>query len=365
MLITLFYLEIFVLVLSSVVVLHEGGHFMVARWCGVKVSEFSIGFGKELWGRVDKHGTRWKLCLIPLGGYVKMLGDEDAASAKSSTNKVPKDQIKYTFMAQKLWKRTLIIAAGPLMNYISAILLLAGIVFVTGEVITPPIVGEIAADSAAEAAGLQSGDRIVSVNGTEVDEYTDIQRAIRLTEFGKKLVLVIDRNAERLTIEAMPKYDEETGMPVLGVRSNPDDRIVNENVGLFEALWKSTVVAYKTTVDTVIYLKQIIFDHRSADGMRGPLGIAEASGDAAAAGFVSLLLFIVNISIAVGFMNLLPIPLLDGGHLMFYAVEAVRGKPLSEKTQNAFLMTGLFLLLALMVYTFSLDVPRLLERILS
>lgn len=135
---TVFYLLAFLFVLSLVVVIHEGGHFMMARWCGVKVTDFSVGFGKELWGRVDKHGTRWKICAVPMGGYVKMFGDEDAASAKSSTENVPADQVQYTFMAQPLWKRALIIFAGPAMNYISAILLLAGILFFIGEVFIPP-----------------------------------------------------------------------------------------------------------------------------------------------------------------------------------------------------------------------------------
>lgn len=360
---TLFYLVSFLFVLSLVVVIHEGGHFMMARWCGVKVTDFSLGFGKELWGRVDKHGTRWKICAVPMGGYVKMYGDEDAASAKSSAKDVPADQVKYTFMAQPLWKRALIIFAGPAMNYISAILLLAGILFFIGEVFIPPVIGKVMPESAAEQAGLQEKDRILSINAKPVDDYRDIVRAVQVTEFGNNLTILIERAGETKSVTVQPKYDAGSNVPKLGIVAGGLYEVRRESFGVFGSLARATALAYETTVDTLVYLGQVLFKNRSANDMRGPLGIAEASGDAARGGLLSFLLFIVQISIAIGFMNLLPVPLLDGGHLAFYAVEAVRGKPLSEQVQNAFLWTGVTVLVSLMVFTLFLDVPRIIERI--
>ena len=360
---TVCYLLAFLFVLSLVVVIHEGGHFMMARWCGVKVTDFSVGFGKELWGRVDKHGTRWKICAVPMGGYVKMFGDEDAASAKSSTENVPADQVQYTFMAQPLWKRALIIFAGPAMNYISAILLLAGILFFIGEVFIPPVVGQVMPDSAAAAAGLQEKDRILSINAKPVDDYRDIVRAVQVSEFGKSLTLEVARADETLSVVVQPKYDAGSSVPKLGIMAGGLYEVRHESFGILGALGRASMLAYETTVDTLVYLGQVLFKNRSANDMRGPLGIAEASGDAARGGLLSFLLFIVQISIAIGFMNLLPVPVLDGGHLAFYAVEAVRGKPLSEQVQNAFLWTGIMLLVSLMIFTLFLDVPRIIERI--
>ena len=360
---TIFYLISFLFVLSLVVVIHEGGHFMMARWCGVRVTDFSVGFGKELWGRVDKRGTRWKICAVPMGGYVKMYGDEDAASAKSSPKGIPEEEKQSTFMAQPLWKRALIIVAGPAMNYLSAILLLAGILFFIGEVFMPPVIGKVMPESAAEAAGLQEEDRILSINAKPVEDYRDIVRAVQLTEFGKNLTLEIKRGEEVLSVLVQPKYDAGSDVPKLGIMAGGLYEVKRESFGVFGALYRATALAYETTVDTLVYLGQVLFKNRSASDMRGPLGIAEASGDAARGGLLSFLLFIVQISIAIGFMNLLPVPVLDGGHLAFYAVEAVRGKPLSEQVQNAFLWTGVMLLVSLMVFTLFLDIPRIIERI--
>ncbi len=365
MLTTLIYLLAFVFVLSLVVVVHEGGHFMIARACGVKVTDFSIGFGKELWSRVDKRGTRWKVCAVPLGGYVKMLGDEDAASAKSSDEGIPEEEKKYTFLCQPLWKRASIIFAGPAMNYIFAIFVLTGIIWTMGEIVRPPVVGELVPNMPAEKAGILKGDRFLSINGKDVKEYADIQRAIRLTEFGKVLNIVLDRNGEQKEIRVLPEELSDSGIPQLGIKSSIELTVLNENLSLWASFKKASLSAYQMTVDTLIYLKQILVDHRSPKDMRGPLGIAEASGDALKGGLLSLLVFIVQISIAIGFMNLLPIPVLDGGHLAFYAVEAVRGKPLSDRTQNMLLFSGLSILLVLFAYTMFLDVPRIMQRILG
>ncbi len=363
MLTSLIYIFAFVFVLSLVVVIHEGGHFYVARACGVHVTEFSVGFGKELWHRIDKKGTRWKVCAVPLGGYCKMLGDEDVASAKSSTENVDKNMVKYTFMAQPLWKRAAIIIAGPGMNYLSAIVLLAGMIYTLGETVIPPVIGQVMPDSPAASAGLQAGDKFLKINEQEIVQYQDIQRTVRVTDFEKPLTIIFDRAGEQKQVSLTPRIIDGSEFPLIGIRPTMDLIVVNENVGFFRAIGLAVRDVYKMTADTLTYLGQVLFANRSAKDMRGPLGIAEASGDAMQGGVVSLLMFIVQISIAVGFMNLLPVPILDGGHLVFYAVEAIRGKPLSEKTQNGFLMIGMALLLLLLVYTMFLDVPRIAQRI--
>lgn len=365
MLTTFVYIFAFILVLSLVVIVHEGGHFFAARMCGVQVVEFSLGFGKELFGWNDKRGTRWKICAVPLGGYVKMLGDEDAASAKSSAERVSDEMRPFTFMAQKLWKRALIIFAGPATNYIFAVFILTGVLWAVGEVIIPPVVGRVEAGSAAEVAGLQAGDKIVDINGHPIVAFSDAQRAIRLTEFGKPLTIRFEREGAIREVVAHLDYAADTDVPKLGVMSSPEVITVNEDMSIFEAFGKSVRDVFLMTRDTVFYLGQVVTAKRSAKDMRGPLGIAEASGDAFLGGWLSLIVFIAQISVAIGFMNLLPIPLLDGGHLAFYAVEAVRRKPLPDRAQTAFLWAGMTFLFALLAYTFILDVPRIIQRVIG
>lgn len=363
MMMTCFYIFAFVLVLSFVVIVHEGGHFFIARRCGVKVEEFSLGFGKELWGWNDKKGTRWKISLVPLGGYVKMLGDMDAASAKSDVDHVPEELRPFTFMAQKLWKRALIIFAGPATNYIFAVLILGLVLFFTGKGILPAIISEIEDNSLAQEIGLQVGDKIIGVNDKEVSDFSDIQRAVRVTNFGEELTIQVLRGDKTLEFKGTPTYLEGFDYPMIGVRTSHEYMEIQEDVGFFEAFQMATKQVYTMTTDTLWYLGQVLSGKRSPKEMRGPLGIAEASGDAFLGGFVVLLVFIANISVAVGLMNLLPIPLLDGGHLAFYLIEAIRRKPLTEKVQNTLMWMGFSILIGLVGYTFFLDIPRIIERI--
>lgn len=357
------YLFAFVLVLSIVVMVHEWGHFIVARLCGVKVTHFSLGFGRVLWKRTDKKGTQWQVCLWPLGGYVKMLGDEDAASAKTDASKVPETERKYMFMSQPLYKRAAVIFAGPAMNYVFAILLFTGILFFVGRGVIPPVVGDFSENSPAQASGMQIGDRITEMNGHPISEWMDIQRVIRILEFEKEVNVQVDRNGEKLSFTIQPIYYEGVNLPKIGIISNPDLFFADDNLSLWDAFTQSVQSVATITTDTVQYLGQILFNNRSADGMRGPLGIAEMSGDAIKGGIETLILFIANISVAVGFMNLLPIPLLDGGHLFFYAIEAIIRRPLSERIQNGLLWIGMSLLIGLLMYTMFLDIPRIFERV--
>lgn len=358
------YLFSFVFVLSTVVVVHEWGHFIVARLCGIKVTHFSLGFGRVLWKRTDKKGTQWQVCLWPLGGYVKMLGDEDAASAKTDVAKVPESERKYMFLSQPLYKRAAVIFAGPAMNYVFAILLFTGILFFVGRGVIPPVIGDFSEDSPSQAAGMQVGDRIVDINGHPISEWTDIQRVIRILEFEKNITVQVERDGENLSFTLQPIYYPGTdNLPKMGIKSNPELTIIEKEIGLTEAFTQSVKSVGMITKDTLIYLGQILLGKRDADSMRGPLGIAEMSGDAFKGGLEVIILFIANISVAVGFMNLLPIPLLDGGHLFFYAIEAITRRPLSERIQNTLLWVGMSILIGLLMYTMFLDVPRIFERI--
>lgn len=359
---TFIYLFAFIFVLSVVVVVHEWGHFIVARLCGVKVTHFSVGFGKVLWHRTDKKGTVWQVCALPLGGYVKMLGDEDAASATASKKNVKKEDEKYMFATQSLWKKAAIIVAGPGMNYVFAIILLAGVFFFVGKAVLPPVIGGFGENSAAEEVGMQVGDKFTDINGTPITQYSDILRVIRLTEFGKELTITVERGGEKLVFNVMPRYFNDS-IPRIGIYSAPEKIIIEENLGIWQSFKEAVERVYTITVDTTIYLGQVLFDNRSADDMRGPLGIAEAAGDSLKGGGLSLLLFIVNISVAIGFMNLLPVPVLDGGHLVFYAIEGIIRRPIPERIQNGLLWGGMSLLLCLLAFTMYLDIPRIVQRI--
>ena len=358
------YLFAFVFVLSTVVIVHEWGHFIVARLCGIKVTHFSLGFGRVLWKRTDKKGTQWQVCLWPLGGYVKMLGDEDAASAKTDDTKVPEAERKYMFMSQPLYKRAAVIFAGPAMNYVFAILLFTGIFFFIGRSFVSPVIGEFLEVSPAREVGLMQGDRIVRVNNHEINEWSDILRVMRIVEFGKDLEVIANRDGQELTFNITPIYHDEykDNLPRIGIKMNTD-ALSYQQMGIVEAFTTSIQLVYTITFDTLQYLGQVLSGKRDADGMRGPLGIAEMSGDAFKGGLDVILLFIANISVAVGFMNLLPIPLLDGGHLFFYGIEAIIRRPLSERIQNALLWFGMSILIGLLLYTMFLDVPRIFERI--
>ncbi len=360
----LLYLFAFVLVLSVVVIVHEWGHFIVARLCGIKVTHFSLGFGRVLYKRTDKKGTQWQVCLWPLGGYVKMLGDEDAASAKTDVKKVPESERKYMFMSQPLYKRAAVIFAGPAMNYIFAVLLFASVFFAVGRGVVPPVIDEFLEVSPARDAGLMVGDRIVDINGTKIEEWSDIIRAIRIGNFGKDLNVTVDRNGEKLVFLVPTVVHEEyqDNLPRIGVKMNRDNHEYRQ-LGVWGSFSEAVELVGMMTVDTLQYLGQVIMGAREADGMRGPLGIAEMSGDALKGGIEVLILFVAQISVAIGLMNLLPIPLLDGGHLFFYAIEAVIRRPLSERVQNTLLWMGMSILIGLLMYTMFLDIPRIFQRI--
>ena len=362
---SLVYLLAFIFVLSLVVIIHEGGHFVVARLCGVKVTEFSLGFGKKLFSKEDKKGTAWQIRAVPLGGYVKMLGDGDAASATSSEEEIPEEDKDKTFISKPLSKRAAIIFAGPAMNYVLAFFILFGLFWGVGEVIVKPVVGSVLPDSAAEVAGIMPKDEIVSINKMPIESFSDIQRKVLLTNYGQKLDMIIKREGKLISIGLTPRMNAESDRPLIGITAAGETVVINEHLSFLESAGKAFQTIYESTRDTLIYLGQVITGRRTPKDMRGPLGIAEASGDALLAGFVSLMAFVAQVSIAVGLMNLLPIPVLDGGHLFLYAIEAIRRKPLTEKTQTLTMWAGVCVLMVIFAYTMILDIPRIAKRMIS
>ena len=351
----------FLILLSIVVIVHEFGHFWMARACGVKVDEFSLGFGKILWSRADKKGTLWKVCLIPLGGYVKMFGDADAASAKADekAEEFSEEEKKVSFPHQPLWKKALISFAGPFMNYAFAIVLLTFFLAAFGQAVVPPVVSSVTKGSAAEAAGILPDDRFVSINGKEIKEFSDVRRSVQLDAV---LNIVVLRDGKEVPLTA--RLSRENGGAVLGVTATMTREHVKP-LSVPAAFVEASKGAWEMTADTVVILKQMILGQRSADDMRGPLGIAEASGDAARGGFLSFLSFLIQVSIAIGFVNLLPIPVLDGGHLLFYAIEAVIRRPLGEKAETVGLQIGVGLLIFLLVLTSWNDFVRIVDRLFT
>lgn len=349
----------FLIVLSLVVIVHEYGHFRAARLSGVKVDEFSIGFGKTLWSRHDKKGTVWKVCLIPLGGYVKMFGDADASSSApdKAVEEFTEEEKKMSFPHQSLWVKAFISFAGPAMNYVFAIVLLTVFLSVFGMVVVPPVISEVAKGSAAEAAGILKNDRILTINGEKIDEFADVRRFVQLNN---KLDIVVLREEREIPLTAY--LSAEKGGAVLGVQALMSQEHF-KSVSVPQAFVESVKEAWEITEDTLVVLKRILLGQRSADDMRGPLGIAEASGDAARGGVVSFVLFLIQVSIGIGLVNLLPVPVLDGGHLLFYAAEGIIRRPIGEKVQMIALNIGIGLLICLLILTSWNDIVRIFVRL--
>ena len=359
----LFYLLSFIVILSLVVIVHEGGHFFAARCCGVQVEAFSVGFGKKLWCRKDKKGTEWRICAIPLGGYVQMLGDEDAASTTKTKRTLTKEEEQKTFFIQPVWKRAIIIFAGPFMNYVLAFAIFWCVLAVIGNFKIPAVVGAVVEGSTAEEAGILKGDQIIAINDEVIEDFKDLKRAIVLSTYGQEIVLKVKRGEGILELSAKPKLEGKDKIPVLGVVSDVTIEPTYEKYGVGRAFIEAGKFVYEINRDTLVYLGQVISGQRSASELRGPVGIAEASGDAAQGGFLMFILFLAQVSIGIGFVNLLPVPVLDGGHLALMLYEVVFRKPLSEKVQGILLKIGMSLLLALVVFTLFKDIPRVFSRI--
>lgn len=364
------YVLSFAAVISIIVFIHEFGHFLAARLCGVKVEVFSIGFGRELLGRTDRHGTRWKLALWPLGGYVKMFGDAGAASTPNAdfVNDMTPDEKHVSFHHKKLWQKAIIVAAGPVSNFVLAIAVFTYFIFTVGMTSTQPVVGSVIDDSPAQAAGLQPGDEITRIDDTRIRTFNDIPNVLA-TNLGTPVVLTVKRDGEIFTLTLTPTTIEEKDVlgnplkrPMIGMRSQ---QLVYDQVGLPRAVWAATQRTYEMCTTSLKLIGQMVTGKRGIEDMKGPLGIAKLSGDVTRQGETLgdtarlFLWFVALLSVNLGMVNLFPIPMLDGGHLLFYCVEAVRGRPLAERFQEYSFRFGFVLIAGLMALTLFNDMRQL------
>lgn len=362
------YLIPFLAVLTVVVFVHELGHFLVGRWCGVGVTAFSIGFGPEIVGFTDRHGTRWKLSAIPLGGYVKFAGDVNGASVPdvSTLSQMSAAERAVSFHHKSVWRRAAIVAAGPIANFILAIAIFGALTYVNGRQILAPRVEALQPGSAAERAGFKPGDLVLSINGRTISSFTDMQRIVSASA-DDTLEVVIDRDGRQITLTAVPDMKEQDtpfgkqriGLLGLQASRNPED-LAHVRYGLVESLKLGVQETWYVVERTFTYIGRLVMGRESADQLSGPIRIAQVSGQVANLGGIGGLVSLMAVlSVSIGLINLFPIPLLDGGHLMFYAIEALRGRPLSDRAQEIGFRIGLAIVVMLMLFATWNDIVHL------
>lgn len=362
------YLVPFLFVLTVVVFFHELGHFLVARRCGIKVLTFSIGFGPEIVGFNDRHGTRWKLSAIPLGGYVKFFGDDNAASVpdQAAVTAMTEDEKKDSFAHQPVKSRAAVVAAGPIANFILAIAIFAGIFMIVGKQSTTPRVDAVQPSSAAQAAGFKPGDLVLSIDGTKIDSFSDMQRIVSVSA-GEPMAIAVERDGKEITLHATPQMRELKDnfgnvhrLGVLGIsRSMAPGDVKTEKAGPVQAVVMGAQETWFIVDRTLTYIGGIFTGRQDADQLGGPIRIAQVSGQVASIGFTALMHLTAVLSVSIGLLNLFPIPLLDGGHLLFYGIEAARGRPLSERAQEVGFRIGLAIVVMLMIFATFNDILHL------
>jgi regulator of sigma E protease len=362
------YIVPFLFVLSIVVFFHELGHFLVARWAGVKVLTFSLGFGPELAGFNDGYGTRWKISAVPLGGYVKFFGDESEASTPSSEAlaSMTEEERSGSFHHKKVGPRAAIVAAGPVANFILAIVIFAGLFTFFGKPSTTARVDKIEAGSAAAAAGFEVGDVVTAIDGSTIESFSDMQRIV-LAHAGDQLTFSVKRGDSKLELRGTPELKEVKDpfgnthrQGVMGItRAMSPGEVTTEKVDPATAVWLGVRETWFVVDQTFSYIGNVFTGRASADQIGGPIRIAQISGQVATLGLTQLIHLAAVLSISIGLLNLFPVPLLDGGHLLFYAVEAVRGRPLSDRAQEMGFRIGLGLVLMLMVFATYNDILHL------
>jgi regulator of sigma E protease len=358
----------FLFVLTIVVFFHELGHFLIARWAGVKVLTFSLGFGPELAGFNDRHGTRWKISAIPLGGYVKFFGDDSEASTPSfdSLAGMTDEEKAGSFHHKKVGARAAIVAAGPIANFLLAIVIFTCLFTFFGKPITSARVDKVEANSAAAAAGFQVGDIVTDIDGAKIETFSDMQRIVA-TRAGEHMTFTVKRDGNTIQLQGTPELREVKDpfgnshrQGVLGItRQTAAGDAVTERVDPATALWLGVKETWFVIDQTVAYIGRIFTGREPADQVGGPLRIAQISGQVATIGLAALIHLAAVLSISIGLLNLFPVPLLDGGHLLFYSFEAVRGRPLSERAQEMGFRIGLGLVLMLMVFATYNDILHL------
>jgi regulator of sigma E protease len=346
----------FLIVLTVLVFVHEFGHYAIARWNGVRIDVFSIGFGPELFGWWDSAGTRWKFSTIPLGGYVKMFGDSDASSGQplSGLGRLAEGERNVSFHYKRLGQRAAIVAAGPAANFAFAIVVLTVLFMTFGQPYTPAEVGQVQPGSAAEQGGIRAGDVILSIDGQAVARFEDVQQAVRMNP-GVAMAIAVRREAKTLTLQVSPTRTEVTDrfgnryeIGLLGIARSGMEYIKRDPV---TALYQAVGETWNLSASTLQAMWQMVKGTRTTDELGGPLRIAQMSGEVARGGIAPVLTFMALLSVSLGLINLFPVPILDGGHLLFYAAEAIRGRPLGQKAQEYGFRIGLALVLTLMVFT--------------
>jgi regulator of sigma E protease len=358
----------FLVVLSIVVFFHEFGHFIVARLCGVKILVFSIGFGPELAGFNDRYGTRWKISAVPLGGYVKFFGDENAASAPDAPRleSMSAGERAQSFFYQPVFKRAAIVAAGPLANFILAIVIFSAIFMVLGKQSMSARVDSVQEGSAAAAAGFQQGDLVVAIDGKPVEDFADMQRVVSESA-GEGLDIEVDRAGTKLDLKATPALKELKDplgnvhrIGILGIsRSMAPEDLKFQPVSPSRAILMALQQTWEVVDQTLGYIGGVITGHKSPDQLSGPIGIARVIGQAATISIPFVIHIAAVISVSIGLLNLFPIPLLDGGHLLFYMIEALRGRPLSERAQEVGFRIGFAIVIMLMIFATFNDIVHL------
>jgi regulator of sigma E protease len=362
------YVVPFLFVLTIVVFFHELGHFLMARWCGIKVLVFSIGFGPEIVGFDDRYGTRWKISAVPLGGYVKFFGDDNAASVpdRTAAAAMTEAEKRDSFVFQPVSSRAAVVAAGPIANFVLAIAIFAVIFTTVGKQTTSARVDTVQPGSAAQAAGFQPGDLVLSINGEKIESFSDMQRIVSVSA-GEPLAIEVERGNSQVTLRAVPQLKELKDnfgnahrLGVLGIsRSMAPGDIKTEKVGPVRAIVMGAQETWFVVDRTLSYISGVFSGREAADQLGGPIRIAQVSGQVATAGFAALFHLTAVLSVSIGLLNLFPIPLLDGGHLLFYLIETIRGRPLSERAQELGFRIGLAIVLMLMIFATFNDILRL------
>ena len=358
----------FLFVLTLVVFFHELGHFLIARRCGVKVLVFSIGFGPELFGFHDRHNTRWKISAIPLGGYVKFFGDDNAASVpdQAALAQMTEQERQASFIYQPVARRAAIVVAGPLANFVLAIAIFASLFVIFGKPSTSPRVDAVQPGSAAESAAFKPGDLVLTIDGRPIESFPDMQQIVSMSA-GQTLVFEVERGGIRVTLKATPalkeikdRFGNVHRQGILGITRSPSPEDAHfQPVGPLKALQLGAERTWFVAERTLSYIGGVISGRETADQLGGPIRIAQVSGQVATEGLASLFSLAAVLSVSIGLLNLFPVPLLDGGHLLFYGIEAVRGKPLSERAQEVGFRIGLAIVVMLMIFATYNDILHL------
>ncbi len=357
------YVFAFAILITVVVFVHEMGHYLVGKWCGIGVETFSIGMGKQIWGRYDKSGTLWRVALFPVGGYVKFKGDEDLSGKRDKEVSIEDSS---NFHTKSVWQKVATTAAGPIFNFILAIIVFAMIFIYRGETIVEPLVGEVIENSAASNSGIERGDLITSINDNDINSFNDIRNYI-MDNPSENLKVRILRNGFDLSLNVKPiivtqkdRFGNEYSIGRIGIIAEQDPSFHKlKEYNIFSGLIRGTQETFSLISKILNYLGQLIIGRESVDQMGGPIKIIQVSGQVAEYGFIPLLGLIAAISVNLGVINLLPIPVLDGGHLLFYTYEIIFGKPINPKVQEYGMQIGVSLLIALMIFVTILDISRL------